>query len=46
MTVLLTYKGFVLTERESGGYRSVINGRPFFFDSTAQWMQYINLITS
>lgn len=46
MTILLTHKGYVLTERASGGYRSVIDGRPFFFDSVAQWMQYINLITS
>ena len=45
MTLLLTYQGYVLTERSSGGYRSVIDGRPFYFDSTAQFMQYINLIT-
>lgn len=44
MRTVLTYEGYLLSERDKGGYRSVIDGRPVYFDSTAQWMQYINLI--
>jgi len=44
MRTVLTYEGYVLYERNLGGYRSDIDGRAVYFDSTAQWMQYINLI--
>ena len=44
MTTLLTYEGYTLTDRASGGYRSVIDGKPVTFDSAAQWVEYINIL--
>ena len=45
MTILLTYEGYALMERENGGgYFSVIDGKNLTFDTACQWVQYINLI--
>lgn len=39
---LLTYGGYVLTERAKGGYRSVIGSLELEFDTAAQWKKYID----
>lgn len=41
---IITYKGYTLYSRESGGYMSIIDGESMLFDTTLQWVQYINLI--
>lgn len=41
---VLSYEGFVLYDRPTGGYRSDINGETILFDTASQWVQYINLI--
>lgn len=44
MIAILTYEGYSLMERRSGGWLSVIDGESMVFDTAAQWYQYINLI--
>ena len=44
MTVILTYEGFTLVERKSGGYCSTINGKTIAFDTASQWKQYIDIV--
>ncbi len=44
MIAILTYEGYKLVERSSGGWRSVIDGEILNFDTAGQWYQYINLI--
>ena len=44
MTILLTYEGYALMERENGGYFSIIDGKNMTFDTASQWVQFINLI--
>lgn len=46
MTAVLTYNGYALTERQSGGWQSVIDGKALDFDSASQWVQYINYLIS
>ena len=45
MTAILTYEGYTLMERQSGGWRSVIGDKVINFDSAAQWVEYINNLT-
>ena len=42
---LLTYEGYVLNGRQSGGYFSIIDGESLRFDSVAQWIQYVDFKT-
>lgn len=42
MTAVLTYEGYILTERPQGGWRSIIDGEAISFDTAAQWVRYIN----
>ena len=44
MSIVLTYEGFTLVERERGGYCSTINGKTITFDTASQWKQYIDLV--
>lgn len=44
MNAILTYEGYRLEERRSGGWRSIIDGESINFDTAAQWYQYINII--
>lgn len=44
MSVILTYEGFTLVEKESGGYFSTINGKTISFDTASQWKQYIDIV--
>lgn len=41
---IITYEGYALYSRDTGGYTSVINGESMLFDTASQWVQYINLI--
>ena len=42
MTAILTYNGYLLTECQSGGWRSEIDGKKMDFDSIRQWREYID----
>lgn len=44
MTVIMTYEGYSLYARESGGYVSDIDGEIIRFDTASQWIQYIKLL--
>ena len=43
MSPVLTYEGFTLFGRVSGGYYSVFGNESVRFDTVAQWVQYVNI---
>ena len=44
MAIVLTYLGYTLYDRPTGGYRCNIDGADVTFDTVSQWYQYIKLI--
>lgn len=44
MTVIMTYEGYALYARESGGYVSDIDGEIIRFGTASQWIEYIKKV--